>query len=71
MLATFHRPPILAAVGLFAAVLVRVPRSTATVSQVPAGCPMVIPEPVVVAPPNLIYISNDALAPPVQAPTLR
>jgi hypothetical protein len=61
MLATLHRAPILAAVGLFAAVLARTPHHAAAAAQ-PAGCPVpaasiVIPAPVL-APARLIYISN-------------
>jgi hypothetical protein len=80
MLATFHRPPILAAVGLLAAALARMPRHDPPAPVVPAfveGCPTTpIAIPPVIESPNLIYIdsSNDSkmiFTPPDRAPTLR
>jgi hypothetical protein len=63
MLATFHRAPILAAVGLFALTLARMPRDRATATPVAPpvveGCPTApIAIPVVIDSPSLIYISG-------------
>ena len=63
MLATFHRAPIRAAVGLFAVALTRMPRDHATLAPVapPAvdGCPTApIAVPPVIDSPSLIYISG-------------
>ncbi|HEX4454319.1 MAG TPA: hypothetical protein VH143_25825 [Kofleriaceae bacterium] len=82
MLATLHRAPILAAVGLLAAAFARMPERAPALAS-PAGCPVpatpiVVPAPVV-APARLIYISgpdvtNDSqmiFTPPDRAPELR
>jgi hypothetical protein len=82
MLATLHRAPILAVVGLFAATLARMPRD-ATPPVAPAaidGCPTAqVVVPTVIDSPNLIYISgpdrsNDdkmIFTPPDREPALR
>jgi hypothetical protein len=63
MLATFHRAPILAAVGLFALTLTRMPRDqampTPVAPPVVEGCPNApIAVPAVIDSPSLIYISG-------------